>query len=135
MNKDQIKGALQRVGGRVEESAGALVGDQSLKEAGQEDQIKGDARQAWGNLQEAGDALVDRARAAKLDAEIKADRAREFDREHEVEITGIDEIQEPQSETPEPEQKEPRQPRKNPKQDEIVKVKSEEQSLTQAKSA
>jgi uncharacterized protein YjbJ (UPF0337 family) len=82
MNEDKIKGVLQKVGGRIEEAAGALVGDQGLKIAGQEDQIKGDAREAWGNLKDAGDALVDRARVAKADAELKAARAKAFDREH-----------------------------------------------------
>lgn len=84
MNSDQIKGKMQQVGGRVEEAAGALVGDQPLKIAGKEDQIKGSAREAWGNVKEAGDNLIDRARAAKLDAEAKSERARAFDREHQI---------------------------------------------------
>jgi uncharacterized protein YjbJ (UPF0337 family) len=86
MNSDTIKGGLQKIGGHIEEAAGALVGDESLKIAGQEDQIKGAAREAWGNVKEAGEALIDRARAAKLDAEIKSERAKAFDREHSVEI-------------------------------------------------
>jgi uncharacterized protein YjbJ (UPF0337 family) len=86
MNSDQIKGALQKAGGHVEESAGALVGDEGLKIAGQEDQIKGEAREAWGNVKDAGDALIDRAKAAKFDAEAKSERAKAFDREHQVEV-------------------------------------------------
>lgn len=86
MNSDQIKGTLQQVGGHVEEAAGALVGDQSLKSAGQEDQIKGEAREAWGNVKDAGDALIDRAKAAKLNAEEKSARAEAWDREHRIEI-------------------------------------------------
>jgi uncharacterized protein YjbJ (UPF0337 family) len=92
MNGDQLKGTLRKAGGHIEEAAGALVGDQPLKEAGQEDQIKGEAREAWGNVKEAGDALIDRARAAKTDAEIKSERAREFDREHSVEVVGMNEV-------------------------------------------
>lgn len=46
MNTDQVKGGLQKIGGHIEESAGALVGDEGLKIAGKEDQIKGSARQA-----------------------------------------------------------------------------------------
>lgn len=91
MNGDQIKGKLQKVGGHIEEAAGALVGDEPLKEAGQEDQIKGDAREAWGNVKDAGDALIDRAKAAKLDAERKSQRAETFDREHRVEVVRLDE--------------------------------------------
>jgi uncharacterized protein YjbJ (UPF0337 family) len=86
MNSDTIKGSLQKVGGRIEEAAGALTGDESLKIAGQEDQIKGAAREAWGNVKDAGEALIDRARAAKLDAEVKSERVREFDRDHTVEV-------------------------------------------------
>ncbi len=86
MNSDQVKGILQKAGGHVEEAAGALVGDEGLKIAGQEDQIKGEARQAWGNVKDAGEALIDRARAAKADAEIKSARAEAFDREHQLEV-------------------------------------------------
>ena len=86
MNNDTIKGELQKIGGHIEEAAGALVGDENLKIAGQEDQIKGAAREAWGNVKDAGNALIDRARAAKFDAEAKSERAKTFDREHRVEI-------------------------------------------------
>ncbi len=82
MNEDNIKGNLQKLGGRIEEAAGALVGDHDLKDAGREDQLKGSAREAWGNVKDAGNALVDRARAAKFDAEAKSDAAEAFDREH-----------------------------------------------------
>ncbi len=81
MNEDKIKGAFQKIGGHVEEAAGALVGDHDLKDAGREDQIKGGAREAWGNVKDAGNALVDKAKAAKYDAETKSDRADAFDRE------------------------------------------------------
>ncbi len=86
MNDDKAKGVLQKIGGHVEESAGALVGDHNLKQAGREDQIKGSAREAWGNVKDAGNALVDRARGAKLDAEAKSDDATVFDREHDVKV-------------------------------------------------
>ena len=82
MNEDNIKGVLQKIGGHIEEAAGALVGDKNLKEAGQEDQVKGAAREAWGNVKDAGDALIDKARAAKLDAEEKSESAEAFDRAH-----------------------------------------------------
>ncbi|MFT4112025.1 CsbD family protein [Silvibacterium sp.] len=101
MNKDQVKGALQKAGGHVEEAAGALVGDAALKSAGQEDQIKGDAREAWGNLQEAGDGLIDRARVAKADAEIKAARAKAWDREHEVKVELPADEKTPEAKSPE----------------------------------
>ena len=84
MNDDKIKGVLQKIGGRVEESAGALTGDGNLKAAGQEDQLKGAAREAWGNVKDAGNALIDNAKADKFDAEAKSERADAFCREHDV---------------------------------------------------
>ena len=86
MNDDKVKGVFQKIGGHIEEAAGALVGDANLKVAGQEDQVKGGAREAWGNVKDAGNALVDRAKAAKYDADAKSERAEAFDREHAVEV-------------------------------------------------
>jgi uncharacterized protein YjbJ (UPF0337 family) len=87
MNDDTIKGKLQQIGGHIEEAAGALVGDQALKNAGQEDQLKGSAREAWGNVKDAGSALIDRMRVAKADAEVKSEAAAEWEREHTIEVT------------------------------------------------
>ena len=84
MNNDTVKGVLQKISGRVEEAAGAISGDHNLKEAGQEDQLKGSACEAWGNVKHAGNALVDKAKAAKYDAEAKTERSTAFEREHEV---------------------------------------------------
>jgi uncharacterized protein YjbJ (UPF0337 family) len=75
MNEDNVKGSLQKVGGRVEEAAGVLVGDHELKQAGREDQLKGTVREAWGNVKDAGHALVDHARAVKYEAEAEAAKA------------------------------------------------------------
>ncbi len=86
MNDDKIKGILQKISGHVEESAGALVGDQNLKDAGREDHLKGSAREAWGNVKDAGNSLIDRAKAAKFDAESKTAQAKAFDREHDVRV-------------------------------------------------
>ena len=92
MNADNIKGVLQKIGGHIEEAAGALVGDENLKVAGKEDQLDGSARDAWGNVQNAGDALIDRAKAAKYDAQTKSDSAEAYKGEHTVEVdTGIPE--------------------------------------------
>jgi uncharacterized protein YjbJ (UPF0337 family) len=86
MNSDTIKGTLQKIGGRIEESAGVLVNDPALKNAGKEDQLKGKAREAWGNVKDAAGDLVDRARAAKYDAEVKSEEAAAFERDHTVEV-------------------------------------------------
>ncbi|MBB5058627.1 uncharacterized protein YjbJ (UPF0337 family) [Granulicella aggregans] len=87
MNNDTVKGTLQKIGGRIEESAGVLVNDPALKNAGREDQLKGKAREAWGNVKDAAGDLVDRARAAKYDAEVKSEEAVAFERDHEVAVT------------------------------------------------
>ena len=86
MNEDKLKGVMQKIGGRIEESAGALVGAHNLKEAGEEDQLKGGAREAWGNVKDAGNALIDRAKAARLDAESKSADAEAFDHSHSVKV-------------------------------------------------
>jgi uncharacterized protein YjbJ (UPF0337 family) len=92
MNEDNVKGSLQKVGGRVEEAAGVLVGDHDLKNAGREDQLKGAAREAWGNVKDAGNALVDRVRGAKYEAEERAAAAETFDRGHEPALVEKDTI-------------------------------------------
>ncbi len=86
MNTDSIKGVLQKAGGHVEEAAGALVGSEDLKVAGKEDQLQGSAREAWGKVKDAGEALIDKARAAKYDAEVKTDRSEAYEKEHATSI-------------------------------------------------
>lgn len=86
MNSDNIKGVLQKAGGHVEEAAGALVGNENLKVAGKEDQLGGSAREAWGNVKDAGNALIDRAKAAKYDAEAKSENAKMYKKDHDVDV-------------------------------------------------
>lgn len=84
MNSDTLKGVLQKAGGHIEEAAGALVGSESLKVAGKEDELNGTAREAWGNVKDAGDSLIDRARAAKYDAEAKSETAQTYEKQNSV---------------------------------------------------
>lgn len=86
MNDDKIKGVFQKIGGHIEEAAGALVGDENLKVAGKEDQLKGGAREAWGNVKDAAGNLVDQAKAAKFDAEAKQGKYEAYEKEHDVEV-------------------------------------------------
>ena len=90
MNGDKIKGVMQKIGGHIEESAGALVGDENLKVAGKEDQLKGSAREAWGNVKDVGNNLIDQAKAAKVDAEAKTGRVNAFEDDHKVEVVHED---------------------------------------------
>ena len=87
MNADNIKGVMQKIGGHIEEAAGALVGDANLKAAGEEDQLKGKAREAWGNVKDAAGNLVDQARAAKGTAEARTEQVKVFEDEHKIEVT------------------------------------------------
>jgi uncharacterized protein YjbJ (UPF0337 family) len=40
MSEEHVKGGLEKVGGRIKEAAGALVGDERLKAEGQFDQVR-----------------------------------------------------------------------------------------------
>ena len=86
MNDDKIKGVFQKIGGHIEEAAGALVGDENLKVAGKEDQLKGGSREAWGNVKDAGNDLVDKAKAAMFDANAKQDKYEAYEKEHDVTV-------------------------------------------------
>lgn len=65
MSGEHVKGGLEKVGGRIKEAAGTLVGDKRLKAAGQFDQVKGGAHQAWGDVKNAARNLAGRVRGTK----------------------------------------------------------------------
>jgi uncharacterized protein YjbJ (UPF0337 family) len=81
MSEEHIKGGLEKVGGRIKEAAGALVGNERLKADGQLDQVKGGAHQAWGDVKDAAKNLADRLHGAKVDAETAVDRETVEDRD------------------------------------------------------
>lgn len=60
MREEHVKGALEKVGGRIKEAAGALVGDERLKAEGKFDQVKGGAHQEWGDVKDAANDLAAR---------------------------------------------------------------------------
>jgi uncharacterized protein YjbJ (UPF0337 family) len=74
MSEEHVKGGLEKVGGRIKEAAGALVGDERLKAEGQLDQVKGGAHQAWGDVKDAAKNLADRAHGARVKGETAVDR-------------------------------------------------------------
>jgi uncharacterized protein YjbJ (UPF0337 family) len=74
MSEEHVKGSLEKVGGRIKEAAGALVGDDHLKAEGQLDQVKGGAHQAWGDVKDAARNLAGRLHEDKVKGEIGADR-------------------------------------------------------------
>jgi uncharacterized protein YjbJ (UPF0337 family) len=65
MSEEHVKGAFDKVGGRIKEAAGALTGNERLKSEGQLDQVKGGVRQAWGDVKDAAKDLVGETRATR----------------------------------------------------------------------
>ena len=53
MNKDQIKGTIKDIGGKVQEEAGKLTGNVGQQIKGLEKQAEGKAQHQIGNLKEA----------------------------------------------------------------------------------
>ncbi|MEO8409776.1 MAG: CsbD family protein [Propionivibrio sp.] len=53
MNKDQVKGELKDLGGKIQEEAGKLTGSTEQQAKGLEKQIKGKTQHQIGNLKEA----------------------------------------------------------------------------------
>ncbi len=67
MNKDNIKGKMDDIGGRIKRQTGEWTGDEELQSEGAIDQAKGKARNAWGNVKEG-------ARDLKDDVQRRIDR-------------------------------------------------------------
>ena len=53
MDNDRIEGAARNLGGKVEETAGDLLGDNKTKTDGVVDQVAGSAQNAYGSVKEA----------------------------------------------------------------------------------
>ena len=53
MNKDQVRGKVDRVKGKVKQGVGEAVGNQRLANEGVVDQVKGSAKEVWGNVKDA----------------------------------------------------------------------------------
>ena len=68
MSEEHVKGGVEKVGGRIKEAAGALVGNDRLKAEGQFDQVKGGAHQAWGDVKDAARGLAGRLHESTVKA-------------------------------------------------------------------
>jgi uncharacterized protein YjbJ (UPF0337 family) len=53
MNKDEIKGATEKVGGKIKEKAGKITGKPDLEQKGRNEQAKGQVRENVGKIKEA----------------------------------------------------------------------------------
>ncbi len=59
MDSNNVKGNLEKLGGKIKETVGELTGNEKLKNEGRADQVKGAAHDALGNLKETGRDAVD----------------------------------------------------------------------------
>jgi uncharacterized protein YjbJ (UPF0337 family) len=65
MNKDQVKGKLKDVGGRVERQVGEWTGDTEKQASGAAKQVEGKVQNAWGDVKEAGKKAADNLKHEK----------------------------------------------------------------------
>jgi uncharacterized protein YjbJ (UPF0337 family) len=62
MNKDQVKGKVKDVAGRIERQAGEWTGDEKKEVHGTMKQAEGKIQTAWGNVKDAGKKAADKAK-------------------------------------------------------------------------
>jgi uncharacterized protein YjbJ (UPF0337 family) len=53
MDKDRVKGAATRTGGKMKQAAGDMTGDTKMQSEGKIDQAKGKAQNAMGSAKDA----------------------------------------------------------------------------------
>ncbi len=64
MDKEHVKGAAEKVGGKGKEAAGHVTGDKNLENEGKVDQTKGAIHKKAGDTKDAGKRAVDAVRNA-----------------------------------------------------------------------
>jgi uncharacterized protein YjbJ (UPF0337 family) len=64
MDKEHLKGAVDRAIGKSKEAAGRVTGDKKLETEGKIDQAKGTVRKRVGDVKDAGKEAVDSVRNA-----------------------------------------------------------------------
>ncbi len=52
VDKDRVQGSGKKMGGKIKEGAGKLVGDEKLKREGQADQVEGTVQNAAGGVKD-----------------------------------------------------------------------------------
>jgi uncharacterized protein YjbJ (UPF0337 family) len=53
MNKDEIKGGAEKVGGKIKEKVGKVTGNPVTEQKGRNEQVKGEIRQEVGKMKDA----------------------------------------------------------------------------------
>jgi uncharacterized protein YjbJ (UPF0337 family) len=61
MNKDQVEGKLQDIGGKIQEEAGKLVGNREQESKGLKNQVEGKTQEKYGDAKEVLKDGIDRA--------------------------------------------------------------------------
>jgi uncharacterized protein YjbJ (UPF0337 family) len=75
MNKDQVKGKVKDIAGRVERQVGEWTGDTDAQVHGTGKQVEGKVQEAWGDVKEAGKKAADRSEdERKEDAALEEER-------------------------------------------------------------
>ena len=59
IDRDRTEGSMKQAGGKVEEGAGKLFGDEKLKREGEADQAEGKLQNAWGGVKDAARDMTD----------------------------------------------------------------------------
>jgi uncharacterized protein YjbJ (UPF0337 family) len=81
MNKDQVKGKVKDVAGRVERQAGEWTGSKEAEVRGAAKQVEGKVQQAWGDVKDAGQKAVDKEKTNRTsDESTEAQKEMEEDR-------------------------------------------------------
>jgi uncharacterized protein YjbJ (UPF0337 family) len=75
MDKDNIKGKINDVTGRIKRQAGEWTGNEELQEEGTRDQAKGKMQDAWGNVKEGARELKEDVKDLGRDVEHDSDPA------------------------------------------------------------
>ena len=59
MDKEHVKGTLEKAEGAIKDAAGKLVGNEKLQAEGKADKVDGAARQSVGDVKDAGRDVAD----------------------------------------------------------------------------
>jgi uncharacterized protein YjbJ (UPF0337 family) len=68
VNKDQVKGKVKDMAGRVERQAGEWTGDSEAQVRGAAKQAEGKVQNAWGNAKEAVKESTDKTKTDRVDS-------------------------------------------------------------------
>ena len=73
MDREHVKGAVDKAKGAVKETAGKVTGDKSMQAEGKFDKMKGGAREALGDAKDAGRKMKEKMDSASEDDESTVD--------------------------------------------------------------